>query len=237
MLEILLTLKNKIFKKVINLLLRLTDDGTFQQISFAQEAEDLILSHHFRGKSDGLYIDIGAHHPFRFSNTYFFYKRGWHGINIDANPISIKAFKKHRPNDINLNIGISDKEEVLNYYMFNEPALNTFSTKMLEKYKNDKHYKVVEERSIGLSPLSKILDKYLIAETKIDFMNVDVEGFDLKVLKSNNWDKYRPKLIVVESFSGDLSHIGDCPVFRFLNDKNYKLVSKMTNSFIYKSTC
>ena len=65
------------------------------QKSYAQEGEDLILYRMIYGKIDkGFYVDVGAHHPKRFSNTYFFYRKGWRGINVEPMPGS-------KPNLIN----------------------------------------------------------------------------------------------------------------------------------------
>ena len=116
--------KNYFRKQVIN---QYENSLAFSNLSYSQEGEDLILNRFFNNKENGFYVDVGAHHPRRFSNTYSFYKKGWRGINIDALPGSMVAFNKERPNDINLEIGISKKESELLYYMFNEPALNTFS--------------------------------------------------------------------------------------------------------------
>ena len=98
--------------------------------SYSQEGEDMILRRLFENQTKGFYVDVGAHHPIRFSNTYFFYKKGWRGINIDAMPGSMKLFNKIRPRDINIEKAISDKKEVLTYYVFNDPALNGFSKKL-----------------------------------------------------------------------------------------------------------
>lgn len=79
----------------------------FHTKSYSQEGEDLLLSRIFGDKKDGFYIDVGAHHPFRFSNTYLLYKRGWRGINIDAMPGSMKLFNRFRPRDINIECGVA----------------------------------------------------------------------------------------------------------------------------------
>jgi len=94
--------------------------------SYSQEGEDLILLRIFEKKRIGFYVDVGAHHPFRFSNTYRFYLRGWRGINIDPMPGSMRLFNKFRKRDINLELAVGENEDTLIYYMFNEPALNTF---------------------------------------------------------------------------------------------------------------
>ena len=104
-------------------------DG-FSLKSYSQEGEDMILRRLFEKQKTGFYVDVGAHHPKRFSNTFFFYKKGWSGINIDAMPNSMRLFNEIRPRDTNLEIPISDKKQKLKYYMFNEPALNGFSKEL-----------------------------------------------------------------------------------------------------------
>ena len=94
---------------------------------YSQEGEDLILSRIF-DKKVGFYVDIGAHHPFRYSNTYKLFQSGWSGINIDASPETINLFKRHRPKDINLNLGVSNCDGELEFYQFEDGAYNTFSS-------------------------------------------------------------------------------------------------------------
>ena len=81
----------------------------WQVRSWSQEGEDMILHRIFGGKKSGFYVDVGAHHPKRFSNTYFFYCHGWRGINIDAMPGRMKLFNQWRPKDINLEMGVAEK--------------------------------------------------------------------------------------------------------------------------------
>ena len=113
-------------------------DG-YARKSYSQEGEDMILRRLFEKQKTGFYVDVGAHHPKRFSNTLFFYKKGWHGINIDAMPNSMSLFDKIRPRDINLEVPISEKKQKLKYYMFNEPALNGFSKELAEKRDGKNH--------------------------------------------------------------------------------------------------
>jgi len=77
--------------------------GADAAVSFAQEGEDRVLYRMFQGRfgRPGFYVDVGAHHPTRFSNTYLFYRMGWRGINLDAMPGSMAAFARARPRDIN----------------------------------------------------------------------------------------------------------------------------------------
>jgi len=152
--------------------------------SYSQEGEDIILRRIFEKQKTGFYIDIGAHHPKRFSNTYYFYKKGWRGINIDAMPGNMKLFRKMRPRDINLEIPVSDKKRELTYYMFNEPALNSFSKTLSIERDRKEEYKIVDEIKIEILTLAEVLNAYLPSNTRIDFLSVDVEGLDFQVLAS-----------------------------------------------------
>src|SRR5690606_2132198 len=133
----------------------------FAKLSYAQEGEDLILERFFGNKKNGFYVDVGAHHPQRFSNTYNFYKKGWRGINIDAMPNSMLAFKKERPEDINLELGVSIEQKELVYHMFNQPAINTFSIDEANKKEALDRYKIIAKIHIRTLPLKEILNEHL----------------------------------------------------------------------------
>lgn len=202
--------------------------------SYSQEGEDLVLQRIFANYKSGFYVDVGAHHPKRFSNTFLFYQKGWRGINIDPLPGTIKLFNKYRPRDINLEQGVAEKEETLDYYQFNEPALNSFSKELSEKReKTYDSYFVKDIIKIEVKPLSKILDKYLL-NNKIDFLNVDVEGLDLAVLKSNDWSKYRPKFVLVEILESSLHDLDNDPIFQIMKENNYIIFSKQVNTVFFK---
>lgn len=129
--------------------------------AYSSEGEDLILKRIFDNKTNGIYVDVGAHHPFRVSNTYLFYKMKWTGINIDPMPGSKALFDKYRPQDVNLEMGVSATRQQLTYHIFNEPALNTFSPDKVEEYTQDPKYQVIKEKKIETWPLAEILDHYL----------------------------------------------------------------------------
>lgn len=203
---------------------------------YSQEGEDVILERLFEGLQHGFYVDIGAHHPIRFSNTFKFYLKGWRGINIDAMPGSMEEFVKIRPNDINLELPISEEEREAIYYIFNEPALNTFSEEMAESKNGYKNFRIVETRKLKMFPLSSILDKHVPKGTKINFMSVDVEGFDLQVLKSNNWERFQPEVLLVEEVGRTLEEIFKGEVYNYLNDLGYKLISKTYNTLIFRKS-
>jgi FkbM family methyltransferase len=196
-------------------------------VAFSQEGEDLVLNRLFEGKSSGFYIDVGAHHPHRLSNTYMFYLEGWRGINIDAAPGSMSIFKKLRPTDINLEVAISDKEEILEYHHFDKPALNGFSSELSLRRAASGAARFLHKTCIATQTLEAILDEHLPSGQQIDFLSVDVEGLDERVIRSSNWSKYRPAVVVCEDFPGKL--IEDAittPIARFLKSVEYDLFGK-----------
>lgn len=205
----------------------------FQNLSFSQEGEDLVLGRIFEYQPGGFFVDVGAHHPQRFSNTYKFYKLGWRGINIDATPGSMDVFQQVRPEDINLEIPVSDKPETLDYYVFNEGALNTFSKSMAEERSKVPNYHIEQVVKIQAQTLETILDQHMPKSVVIDFMSVDVEGWDFNVLRSNNWKKYRPKLVLLES-DVPLKEMMGSELDLFMEEQGYALFAKTVLTYFYK---
>ncbi|NDY83475.1 FkbM family methyltransferase [Orrella sp. NBD-18] len=204
------------------------------QICYAQDGEDLVLARLLENNEKGFYIDIGAHHPTRFSNTYLFYLRGWSGINVDAQPESMDVFKKHRPRDINIECGIGLSKGEENYYQFNEPALNTFDQEEA-KIKSVSPYKIINVVKVEVRRLEEILDIHLSPSQSIDFMSIDVEGKDLEVLQSNNWLKYRPKYILAETLRTNIDKISECPLSMYLSSVGYDPICKVYNTIFFES--
>jgi FkbM family methyltransferase len=200
--------------------------------SYSQEGEDMILRRVFEERNDGFYIDVGAHHPRRFSNTYFFYRRGWMGINIDAMPGSMELFAKLRPRDINIEYAVGTSEGEAKYFVFNDPALNSFNED-LSSARNGGPYQILQELLRQVMPLRSILAEHLPAGRKIDFLTVDVEGMDLDVLQSNDWDLFRPRYVLVECFGLDLAQLSGDAVYDFLVKQEYRFVAKTINTALF----
>lgn len=200
---------------------------------YSQEGEDMILNRIFNGQESGFYVDVGAHHPFRFSNTYYFYKRGWRGINIDAMPGSMRLFRKFRSKDINLEIPVGSAEDVLTYFSFNEPALNSFSEKISRERDGRNGYFIRQEIKLKTSRLSSILDEYLVNKSEIDFLSIDVEGMDFDILKSNDWVKYKPKCILIEVLGSTCADIEASEVSLFLRGFGYYVFAKTANTVFF----
>lgn len=167
--------------------------------SYSQKREDLIIDKLLDYKKNGFYVDVGACDPHRFSNTKRFYKKGWSGINIEPNKISYSKFKCHRPRDTNLNMGIASKAGNLTFYEIDPVAISTFSEAKAKEYQN-KGFKIVSTENVEVKRLESVLDDYA-KNKEVDFISIDTGGFNIfnmEVLKSNNWEKYRPTLVCIE---------------------------------------
>ena len=199
--------------------------------SYSQEGEDMILNRILKG-NNGFYVDVGAHHPRKFSNTCHFYEKGWRGINIDAVPGSMEPFKKYRPRDINIEVGIAAEAGEQKFHVFEEKALCTFDEKQAKKYCDD-GADISDVIAIKTKPLSQILEENLPEGQNIDFLDVDVEGLDLEVLKSNEWQRFSPTCVVVESHGSLTEDFSKTEVYRFLTSQGYEWVSKTVISLIF----
>lgn len=199
---------------------------------YSQEGEELIIEKLVGRKKNGFYIDIGAHHPYRFSNTCYFYKQGWSGINIEPNPELFKSFLKHRKRDYNLNIGISSQPRLMPYYMFDEPAYNTFSTERFDFLKKI-NQKLIRTEHISTKTLDQALQGITMPNV-IDFMNIDTEGMEVEIVQSINWTRIRPSLLVVESKVESLQNVLNSELTLYLKTQAYVPVARLFNTVIYK---
>lgn len=200
------------------------------ELSFSQEGEDGVLQRLFERKPLGFYVDVGSHHPQRFSNTYRFYLRGWNGINIDPLPGSKACFDALRGRDISLELGISDCPCELVYHAFEEPALNTFDAGVAASRDSG----LISEAKIRVCRLSDVLDQYLAPEQKIDFLSIDVEGLDLQVLRSNNWSNYRPTYVLAEALGmRDVQHVIESDLYQYMSSVGYSLFAKCVNTLFF----
>ncbi len=205
--------------------------GRFHRKSYAQFGEDLLVSHLFPTNYQGFYVDVGAHRPVQCSNTYFFYRNGWRGINIDAMPGSMKLFNNVRPQDNNIEAAISNTVSTLTYYMFNRPLQNGFYTD--ESLPANEGLRILHKIEMKPRKLGDLLAEKVDPKQKIDLLSIDVEGLDLSVLESNNWELYKPKVILVEVLDFKIELLSNYPVHQFLVQMGFQFYSRTVNTLIY----
>jgi len=165
-------------------------------VTYAQNREDFYLWALLGHRKDGFYVDVGSHHPEFHSVTKLFYDRGWRGINIEPNPLLHKTFIGARKRDTNLNLGVADKEGMLRFRNYpNHNGLSTFSEAIMELHEQEGL--PYEDSKVKVVPISQLLKKYKVPH--IDFMKIDVEGFEVEVMKGNDWNKFRPSVLAIEA--------------------------------------
>ena len=199
---------------------------------YSQDGIDIFLLGKLKHVKKPFYLDVGANHPFSISNTYLLHKRGGRGINIDAMPGQMKLFNITRPKDTNIEAAISDKAGKQKLYVFHASALSTLEPGVLSR--RDNKDKIKKEVIVQTKTLTSILNKHLPKNQEIHFMNLDVEGFELKVLKSNNWKKYSPWYISVEFFCSELNDIMKCPCAKFLAKQGYSPVYYSGKNIVFE---
>ena len=142
--------------------------------------EDTAVLDYFKDKKNGFYVDVGCHHPICINNTYLLYKQKWSGINIDVSQFSIDLFNYMRPQDLNYNCAISNKNKIVKlFYQKEFSQLSTIKSIQAKTVFQGN----IKEKDIQAFSLNEILKRDKYKNTKIDFLNIDVEGADLEVLE------------------------------------------------------
>ena len=197
---------------------------------------DVIISDIFKKKDNGIYVDIGCHHPLINNNTYLLHKKGWKGINVDLDFNSIDMFNYFRPQDDNQQIAISNTDGLTNLYFFhNRAPKNTISKK------SGKGAKTIKK--IRTKTLNNILESSKLNIKEIDFLSIDVEGNELNVLKGLNFNKYKPKIVVIEFidpkikefYSHKIKNIIKSEIYKFMKKKKYNFVNWVHDDLIFIS--
>lgn len=203
--------------------------------AYAQQGEDQILRTLLQYRPDpGFYVDVGAHHPWHFSNTYAFYRRGWRGINVDATPGSMRAFEKARPRDVNVECAVASERRLLVFREFDNPEMNGLCDESTDLRGAPRTGREVRRTEMVTRTLADVLDAHLPPGQHVDFLSVDVEGFDLDVLRSNDWDRYRPSVVVAEDITVFYpSDVAGSELARYLDGIGYGFCAKSVHSHLF----
>jgi len=213
---------------------------THKKISYSYGGIDSLVCNIFKNNVKGFYVDIGCGHPVKNNNTYLLNKKGWHGINIDLDNENIDLFDIYRPSDLNISTAISDKigEEDLFFY-HSKSALNTID----KKTANYQKAKVSNIKKIKTNTLNNILNNSKYNNLEIDFLSIDIEGSEFLALKNFDFNKYNPKVIVVEYLDLSLPALEiknlninsaiNSDIYKLIVSKNYTLVNMLHSDLVF----
>ena len=197
--------------------------------TYSMDGEDLFLNDYFKDKTKGFYVDVGCYHPIHRNNTYLLHKKGWHGVNIDIQKFSIDLFNHLRPKDLNYNFAVSNKNEIVE--MFYQKKLSQLSTieekQSLKVFQGD-----IKKLKIQSLTLDSILEKTNSNNIKLDLLDIDVEGADLKVLEGFSIQKFKPELVCVEIHEKEIKK---SKIHDYLSNSNYELIWSGIYSHIFRS--
>ena len=236
--KFLLSKKFNLFKLFYYLSLKIKSLSKIKK-SYSGNYVDLVIEEFFKNKKKGIYIDVGCRHPFISNNTYKLYKKGWRGINIDLDYTFIDSFNFHRPNDCNMNVAVSDKIGTQKMYFHHErSSINT-----LEVTRGNR---ASETRDVKTTTLNNIIENSKFSDHQIDFISIDVEGFELNVLKGFDLKKYKPKILTIEYidptmkkeefYHQNIDNILNSDVYKFMKNNGYYFVQLLHSDLIFVSS-
>ena len=226
--------------KIIKYLSIFLKSLTHKKISYSYGGIDALVENIFKGKNKGFYVDIGCGHPIKNNNTYLLNKKNWSGINIDLDRDNIDLFNIYRPSDLNIAAAISDKvgEGDLFFY-HSKSALNTINKQTADYQKA----KISNIKKIKTNTLNAVLNNSKYNNLQIDLLSIDIEGSEFLALKNFDFNKYNPKVIVVEYLDLSLPALEiknlninsaiNSEIYKLIVSKNYTLVNMLHSDLVF----
>jgi hypothetical protein len=202
--------------------------GFAPRFRWGQDGEDVFLVDSLPKK--GFYVDVGAHHPYRFSSTKLLYDRGWSGLNIDVTEAIRTSFPSSRPRDT-FHYGLIGKSRQATFFRFVEPALSTLD-ETLATERMASGCQLLSKETFTVEPLEDVLVKHR-APREIDLLCVDAEGADLEVLETVNFSKRDIARVLVEVHTPAWK-LHEHPIAVFLEKQGFRPVAVWLRSALFE---
>jgi len=210
-------------------------DQVFGNTTYAQFGEDIFFLNLFGllGVSCPTYLDVGAHHPHNISNTALLYERGSRGINVEANPHLIGAFRRHRRGDINLNVGVGPERGNLDFYFIDDwSGRNTFDREAAEGFvRESPAFRIRKVETLPVVTLQDIVDEHAHGRFP-HLLTIDAEGLDAAILKNTSFEASRPLVVCVEALAGG-DDDSSAELMELLGNKGYVLYVRTVGNLIF----
>ena len=226
--------------KIIKYLSIFLKSLTHKKISYSYGGIDALVENIFKGKNKGFYVDIGSGHPIKNNNTYLLSKKKWFGVNIDLDRDNIDLFNIYRPSDLNITTAISDEVgEVDLFFYHSKSAINTINKQTADYQKA----KISNIKKIKTNTLNNVLNNSKYSNLQIDLLSIDIEGSEFLALKNFDFNKYNPKVIVVEYLDLSLPALEiknlninsaiNSEIYKLIVSKNYTLVNMLHSDLVF----
>lgn len=207
-------------------------------LHFSSDGEDYILQKIFSKLKNGYYIDIGSHHPVIHSNTFLFYLNGWRGVCVDPLPNLNKKYKIFRCEDIFLHAGFASKnsnKELTFYHYADTPDNSTFNKERVIELENKFSRIPSEEIQVNLVNFNDVMKSFskINKSCEIHLLNLDVEGFEEKILESFFLNKTFPWVVCVEDLGLLADELNKSEIDSIMKKNGYKLGMKTFLSSVY----
>ena len=215
----------------------------FARLHFGQHGEDVLVHKLFdRRFKKGFYMDIGAYHPFRQSNTAYFWLMGWNGVNVDASPHTIQLFKKIRKSDVNIWSAVVDAEtanqrKTINLH-FNPTVKYDLGATCAPEEAQKRKDSQTSQIEVPCESLTSIVNKYAPSNNSdFHFMNIDIEGFDESALQDMHSWKSKPQVLCVEVLhASTVREVLETATNLALENNGYEMVGRTAASVVYRLT-
>ena len=226
--------------KIIKYLIIFFKSLTHKKISYSYGGIDALVGNIFKDKRNGFYVDIGCGHPIKNNNTYLLNKNNWYGINIDLDKDNIDLFDIYRSSDLNICTAISDNVgEVDLFFYHSKSSINTIN----KETANYQKAKVSNIKKVKTDTLNNVLNNSKYNNLQIDLLSIDIEGSEFLALKNFDFNKYNPKVIVVEYLDLSLPALEiknlninsaiNSEIYKLIVSKNYTLVNMLHSDLVF----
>lgn len=202
--------------------------------SYSQHGEDTYIYQLLKDKdlSKSIYIDIGANHPTKISNTYLLYRKGLYGLIIEPNIEYQKLFHKYRPRDIFLGVGCSNSDGFKKFVRYSIPVSNTFSENSSRTNLLSKGTKILSNDYLPIFKLDSIMRSIKLDYKWISLLSIDTEGLDLEVLKGASENLHKVLILCVEQSETDKGE----KIKKYLTQNNFRFLRQFGCNLLFQNS-
>lgn len=194
--------------------------------SWSTYGEDLVIRQWVDG-GPGVYLDVGAGRPRKGSNTYSFYRQGWHGVAVEPIHRLAREFRRVRSRDLVIEAVCGNVDGEVIFFEFSPYEYSTLSPDVAATRQREGFLLLKEHRMKQL----RISSLPIGAEPHSNFIfSIDIEGGELNALEGIEWDRFTPTVICIEMLYGDQAE--NEATLNLLRTKGYDMVAAVGPSVI-----